>query len=216
MRGRGKAKRCKDISPLLIEYQENSLGPEERGAVEKHLRECDRCRKELGEIEELYQLLTKESVPSPQESFWTNFIPEVRARIESKKKTRGLFFPRPRLVLGVLTVLTVAIVSIFMFTLDKRNLVDRQSEQMAEFAISLPELSSTSDELAEILSAEAEVSLDVLISNGEGEQLDLVEGILEEDYLSELSLNSVLSELDLEELKKVEEKIRALQIGDIL
>jgi hypothetical protein len=100
--------------------------------------------------------------------------------------------------------------------MDKRNLVDRQSEQMAEFAISLPELSSTSDELAEILSAEAEVSLDVLISNGEGEQLDLVEGILEEDYLSELSLNSVLSELDLEELKKVEEKIRALQIGDIL
>lgn len=208
--------RCKDVSPLLIEYQENSLGPEERGAVEKHLRECDRCRKKLGEIEELYQLLAKESVPSPEENFWTNFIPEVRARIESKKKTRGLFFPRPRLVLSVLTVLTLAIVSIFMFTLDKRNLVDRQSEQMAEIAISSPGFSSTIEELAEILSAEAEVSLDVLLSNGEGEELDFIEGILEESYLSQLSLNSMLGDLDLEELKKVEEKMKALQIGDIL
>ncbi|MGB2768328.1 MAG: zf-HC2 domain-containing protein [Candidatus Zixiibacteriota bacterium] len=208
--------RCKEVSQVLIDYHESSLGSEERGAVEKHLRECDRCRKELGEIEELYQLLAKESVPSPQESFWTNFIPEVRARIESKKKTRGLFFPRPRLVLGVLTVLTVAIVSVFMFTLDKRNLVERPSEQMAEIAISSPEFSSTTEELAEILSAEAEVSLDVLLSNGEGEELDFIEGILEESYLSELSLNSMLGDLDLEELKKVEEKIKALQVRDIL
>jgi len=216
MRGREKAMRCKDVSPLLIEYQENSLGPEERGVVEKHLRECDRCRKELGEIEELYQLLAKESVPSPEENFWTNFLPEVRARIERKKKRRGLLIPKPRLAFGILTIVAVAIVSIFIFTSDESNLVESQGEEMGEIVLSPPELSSTTDELAEVLFAEGEASLAVLLSNGEGQQLDLVEGILEEDYLSELSLNSILSELDLEELKKVEEKMKALQIGDIL
>ncbi|UCB53424.1 MAG: zf-HC2 domain-containing protein [Candidatus Zixiibacteriota bacterium] len=208
--------KCKDVSPLLIEYQENSLRPEERGVVEKHLRQCDVCRKEFKEIERLYQLLAKERVPSPEESFWTNFLPEVRARIEEKKKTRGLFFPRPRLVVGVLTVLTVAIVTVFMFTSDQRSLVELRSEQMEEVTLSAPELSSTTEELAEILSAGGEVSLSILLANGEERQLDLIEGILEEDYLSQLSLNSVLSELDTEELKKLEESIKALHIGEIL
>ncbi len=208
--------RCKEVSQVLIDYHENSLQADERRRVERHLSECEKCRDRLKEVEQLYQLLARERVPSPGESFWTGFLPEVRARIERKKKRRGLLIPKPRLAFGILTILAVAIVSIFMFTLDKRNLVDRQSEQMAEIAISSPEFSSTTEELAEILSAEAEVSLDVLLSNGEGQQLDLVEGILEEDYLSELSLNSVLGDLDLEELKKVEEKIKALQIGDIL
>jgi len=160
--------------------------------------------------------VAEESVPSPQESFWTNFLPEVRARIDSNEKARGLLIPKPRLVLGVLTVLTVAIVSILMFTPDERSLVESQGEEMEEIVLSPPELSSTTDELAEILFAEGEASLAVLLSNGEGQQLDLIEGILEEDYLSQLSLNSVLNELDTEELKEIEESIKALQVGDIL
>lgn len=208
--------RCKEVSQVLIDYHESSLDADQRRWVEQHLSECEKCRDRLKEVEQLYQLLAKERVPSPGESFWTGFLPEVRARIERKKKRRGLLIPKPRLAFGILTILAVAIVSIFMFTLDKRNLVDRQSEQMAEIAISSPEFSSTTEELAEILSAEAEVSLDVLLSNGEGEELDFIEGILEESYLSQVSLNSMLGDLDLEELKKVEEKIKALQIGDIL
>ena len=208
--------RCKDVSPLLIEYQESSLGPEERGVVERHLRECDRCRKEFQELEEFYRLLTNEKTPSREESFWTNFLPEVRARIESKKKTRGLLIPKPRLVLGVLTVLSAAIVSIFMLTSDEKSLVELPSEQMEEVTFSPPEVSSTTEELAEILSAEGEVSLSILLANGDEQQLDLVEGILEEDYLSQLSLNSVLGELDTEELKEIEESIKALRVGDVL
>lgn len=216
MRGREKAMKCKEDSQVLIDYHENSLQADERRRVERHLAECDGCRGRLKEIEQLYQLLARERVPSPGDSFWTGFLPGVRARIERKKKRRGLLIPKPRLAFGILTILAVAIVSIFMFTLDKRNLVDRQSEQMAEIAISSPEFSSTTEELAEMLSAEAEVSLDILLSNGEGEELDFIEGILEESYLSELSLNSMLGDLDLEELKKLEERIKALQIGDIL
>ncbi|MGB7063414.1 MAG: zf-HC2 domain-containing protein [Candidatus Zixiibacteriota bacterium] len=208
--------KCKEDSQVLIDYHENSLQADERRRVERHLAECDGCRGRLKEIEQLYQLLARERVPSPGDSFWTGFLPGVRARIERKKKRRGLLIPKPRLAFGILTILAVAIVSIFMFTLDKRNLVDRQSEQMAEIAISSPEFSSTTEELAEMLSAEAEVSLDILLSNGEGEELDFIEGILEESYLSELSLNSMLGDLDLEELKKLEERIKALQIGDIL
>jgi predicted anti-sigma-YlaC factor YlaD len=216
MKGRGKAMKCRDIGSLLIEYQEDSLGSEEREAVERHLRECDRCRRELEEIEKLYHLLAEETVPSPEENFWTNFLPEVRTRIEEKSKTRRLFLPEPRLVVGILTILTVAIVGIFMFTSHEKSLVELRSGQTDEVTLSPPEISSTTEELAEMLSAEGEVSLSVLLANGEDHQLDLIEGILEEDYLSQLNLNSVLSELDTEELKEIEEGIKALQVGDIL
>ena len=208
--------RCKDVSPLLIEYQENSLEPKQREGVKRHLRQCGRCRKELEEIEKLYHLLAEESVPSPQESFWTDFLPEVRSRIESKRKTGGLFFPKPRLVAGVLTVLIVAIVSVIMFTPDERSSIELLSEQMEEVTLSPPEASSTVEELTEILLADGEVSLSVLLANGDEQQLDLIEGVLEEDYLSELSLNSVLNELDTKQLKELEESIEALQVGDIL
>jgi hypothetical protein len=216
MKGRGEAMRCKEVSALLIEFAENSLGLQERGRVEEHLRECDRCRKELEEIESLYRLLAEESVPAPEESFWTGFLPEVRTRIESKKRTKGLYFPKPRLVVGVLTFLAVAIVSVLMFTPGERHLAERQWELTKETDIMPPELSSTSDQLAEMLLAEGETSLNELLSNGEGRQLDLIEGILEEDYLSQQNLNSVLGELDTEELKEIEESIRELQVGDML
>jgi hypothetical protein len=216
MRGREEAMRCKEVSLLLIEYQENSLGPEQRRRVEQHLAECDRCTAELKEIEQLYQLLAKEESPSPEESFWVDFLPRVRAMIEAKRKARPGFVFNPRLAAGFLTVLTVAIVGFLMFAPDKENLVERQPEQTSEFALFSPELSSTTDELAEILSVEGEVTLDVLLSDGEGQQLDSIEEILEEEYLDQSGLNAILSELDLEELRKVEENIKALQVGDIL
>ena len=82
----------------------------------------------------------------------------------------------------------------------------------------LSKLGTYADQLAEILSSQEDQSLplETFLSSGGRGDMELTEKILDEDYLSQRNLNSILNELNLEELKRLEESIKTLQIGDIL
>jgi len=218
LKGRGKAMRCKQVELLLAEYYENSLDPDDKKRMELHLAECETCRLRLKEIEETFRLLTKDSVPPPEENFWTNFLPQVRSRIEAEDKPRFTPFPKPRLAFALMSVLVAVTLSFFLFNVDKKNLAEFQAEPVMETIFTESELSSYSDQLAEILSSQGDESLpiEVFLSNEEREDLELTEKLLDEDYLSQRNLNSMLDELNLRELKQLEEDIKDLQIGDIL
>lgn len=218
MKGRGKGMKCKEIELLLAEYYENSLDPDERKRVEQHLTECESCRLKQKEIEQTYQLLEKESVSQPEESFWTNFLPQVRSRIEAEEKPRLTLFPKPRLAFALISAVVVVALSFFLFTPDKKNLEKLRTESMVETTLPESDLSSYADQLAEILSSQEDQSLplETFLSSGGRGDMELTEKILDEDYLSQRNLNSILNELSLEELKRLEESIKTLQIGDIL
>jgi hypothetical protein len=207
---------CKKIQPLLVEYHDDSLDPEKKEKVAQHLAECESCRLSLEKIEQLHRLLAEESVPQPEESFWTNFLPEVRSRIEAESKPKFSLFPRPKLAFGLMSVLVVMVLSIFLFTGNEKNVVELRTESTAESILPQSDLTPYTDQLAEVLSGDGELSIDAILSNSEGEELDLTEKILEEDYLSEESASSILSDLSVEELKQVEESIKTLKAGDIL
>ncbi len=208
--------RCKEIQLLLAEYHDNSLDPGKREKVAQHLTECENCRLSLEKIDQLHRLLAEESLPQPEESFWTNFLPEVRSRIEAKSKPGFSLFPKPKLAFGLMSVLVVMVLSIFLLTGNEKNLVEFRTESMEESILPESDLFPYADQLAEVLSEEEELSIDAFLSNGEGEELELTERILEEDYLSEESVSSILSDLSVEELKQVEESIKTLKTGDIL
>jgi hypothetical protein len=208
--------RCKEIQPLLVEYHDDSLDPEKREKVERHLAECENCRLSLKRIDELHRLLAEDSVPQPEESFWINFLPEVRSRIEAESKPKFSLFPRPRLAFSLMSVLVVMVLSLFLLTGNERNVVELRTESIEESILPESDLYPYTDQLAEVLSEEKELSIDAFLSNGEGEELELTERILEEDYLSEESTSSILSDLSVEELKQVEESIKTLKTGDIL
>ncbi|KPL01275.1 MAG: hypothetical protein AMJ91_00510 [candidate division Zixibacteria bacterium SM23_73_3] len=210
--------KCKEIELLLAEYYENSLDPDERKRVEQHLTECESCRLKQKEIEQTYQLLEKESVSQPEESFWTNFLPQVRSRIEAEEKPRLTLFPKPRLAFALISAVVVVALSFFLFTPDKKNLEKLRTESMVETTLPESDLSSYADQLAEILSSQEDQSLplETFLSSGGRGDMELTEKILDEDYLSQRNLNSILNELSLEELKRLEESIKTLQIGDIL
>jgi len=218
LKGRGKGMKCKEIELLLAEYYENSLDPDERKRVEQHLTECESCRLKQKEIEQTYQLLEKESVSQPEESFWTNFLPQVRSRIEAEEKPRLTLFPKPRLAFALISAVVVVALSFFLFTPDKKNLEKLRTESMVETTLPESDLSSYADQLAEILSSQEDQSLplETFLSSGGRGDMELTEKILDEDYLSQRNLNSILNELSLEELKRLEESIKTLQIGDIL
>ena len=210
--------KCKEIIVLLNEYCENSLDLQKRKGVEHHLAECENCRLRLKKIKGTYQLLAIETIPQPEESFWTNFLPQIRARIERKENRKTLLIPKTRLAFGLLSVLIIAIISLVLFTADQRNIAELQTKESSETTLTSLGSSSTDEQLAEILSSEGKQSLPlyVVLSEDERQNLDLMDMLMGEDDLSQRDLTSILSELKPEELKQVEESVNHLQPSDVL
>jgi hypothetical protein len=209
---------CKEFENLLIRYLEDSLDPEEKEKVERHLGECEACRTSLQEMEGTLHLLAEEQLPQPEEDFWIDFLPQVRSKIEAEEKPSFTLFPKPRLVSGLVSVVVIVLLSFFLFGDSPKRVGEFQTELSAESILSEAEYSSSAEQLAEVLSSEEDESLEleIFLSSTEEEELDLTESMLENDYLSGRSLNSILGELSMPELKQIEESVKALQISDIL
>ena len=220
--------KCREVNFLLSEYYKNSLDLNDREKVEKHLRECESCRLRLREIEQTFQLLEKETLPQPEESFWISFLPEVRSRIERKEKLKEKIVPKMRPAFGLLSVLLAVIVSYLLFTIDRENIAQRPSEQSGEDVLIVSDFSSSADQLAEMLLSEGDQtsSIEIVLSEDEKQNLDLSETLLRDDYSSQSvidrstfggkGLSVTLDELNSEELKQLEESIKHLQVSDIL
>ncbi|NIN00145.1 MAG: hypothetical protein GTO24_19340 [candidate division Zixibacteria bacterium] len=210
--------RCKEIESLLPGYHESSLDPKDGEKVQRHLAECADCRLRLQEIRNTLQLLSKDGIPEPEESFWTNFLPRVRSGIESQEKPGFTIFPKPRLVFGLLSAVVVVALSFFLFSADKKKMVEVPTNLSSESILPEYELSAYTDQLAEILSSQdgESLAIEVFLSSSGEEELESTERILEEDYLSQRSLSSILRELSDEELRQIEKSIKALQVRDLL
>jgi hypothetical protein len=210
--------RCKEIENLLSGYLEGSLDPTDRERVRQHLAECADCRLGVQDIENALQLLSKEPVPEAGESFWTNFLPQVRSRIDSEERAGLAVFPKPRFVLGFLSAVVVVALSLFLFNADHKKMVQPSTDLSSESILSEYEASPYMNGLADILSSQGDESLviEVFLSGSGEEELESTERILEEDYLSQRSLISILRELSDEELRQIEESVKALQVSDLL
>ncbi len=209
---------CKEVHFLLNDYFEGSLPNEDKRRMEQHLKECESCRLDLKEIEQIHSILKQDSVTQPEESFWINFLPEVRSRIEKKRKPIGALIPQTRLVLGFLSILLVTFISFQLFSTDQRKLAELKLNQSIEITVTDPNLSSSADQLAEVLSVEDNqpTAAGVMLSEEEKQNLDLTGTLLADDYLSRKEINSILYELNSEELKKLEESVNQLRLTNIL
>lgn len=85
---------CNKIKEILFLYEDDLLGPEEKLAVEKHLKRCKLCRRELSDLREIQNLLSQIPVPEPAKdlnsritahlSFYervSKFCPQIKGRL---------------------------------------------------------------------------------------------------------------------------------------
>jgi hypothetical protein len=210
--------KCEDIRKLLFEYHDESLHPGQREEVEKHLAGCEGCRAKLEEIRQTLGLLAQDKVPEREESFWVDFLPQVRSRIEQKQKTRWLAWPKIRWAVGLVSVLALATVGSLVLTRESVDVVQQEAEQPVETTLALYDPYSYADQLADVISSDSTESYppELLLANGSVEDLGLAQKVLEEDYVREADVDLILSELSLEELKLLEENVKSLQAKDIL
>jgi hypothetical protein len=210
--------RCKDVEILLIEYREDSLDPDQRKKVREHLAVCESCRVKLEELQHACGLLAEDVVPPAEESFWIDFLPQVRSRIEQKQRLRWVAWPKIRWAVGLVSVLALVTVGSLLLTREKMDLVQQEAEQPEETTLALTDPYNYADQLAEVISSDSGgvLPVETLLADGGVEDLGLAEELLEEDYISQSDVNSMLSELNTEELKQLEQNVRALKIEDIL
>ena len=118
--------KCEKIEELLPPYLEDELSPEEKRAVEKHLKTCENCSMLFSFMQE-----SRESLADFPEFEVSEDLLDRLYSIPSKKKKFKLSFPsfdfllRPALqpVLSAATIVLI-IISFYFFNPDK-SLIDK-------------------------------------------------------------------------------------------
>jgi len=201
---------CKKTLKLLVDFHEGTLTPEEKEMVEKHLHACMRCKLEFKEIKDTFEALKREKAEEPEELFWTNFVPEVRKRIDDKKTRKRAFVFKPELVSFSATILVILLLGVFLFNRDYKD-------KVAPFYIedsyySLYSYKSSTEKLSELLSYEEGSDLALVFSEEELKSSEVLKEGLEERYWEEVGVSTILDDLTQEELLILEERLEQLKI----
>ena len=69
--------KCKRAQKLLAGYINEVLEPEASREVQEHVAECGICRKELGTLRRVLELIDNVKVEYPPTSVWENFLPDT-------------------------------------------------------------------------------------------------------------------------------------------
>ena len=194
--------RCKDIKFKLIGYFENNLSPEEKKLVQNHLDTCPRCQKEYEEIVSTFEMLKKESPIEPGEIYWTNFVPEVRLKIERKGETGVVIIPKWKFAGGIVTFFLILLLGIFLFRNDRKVMFKSGTET---YSYILPAEDENLEEL--IYAEEDENTLRPLFTDADRKKLVLAEEELEEHYWEKGGKEKSLEELDLKQLENLKETL---------
>ena len=64
---------CNEVQSRLIDYLDNRLQPATREEVEKHLLDCEKCNKDLQEIQALFDTIYEAPLERPGEGLRENF-----------------------------------------------------------------------------------------------------------------------------------------------
>ena len=194
--------RCKDIKFKLIGYFENTLSPEEKKLVQNHLDTCSRCEKEFEEIVSTFEMLKKESPIEPGEIYWTNFVPEVRLKIERKGETGVVIIPKWKFAGGIVTFFLILLLGVFLFRNDRKVMFKSGTET---YSYILPAEDENLEEL--IYAEEDENTLRPLFTDADRKKLVLAEEELEEHYWEKGGKEKSLEELDLKQLENLKETL---------
>lgn len=75
-------KTCKSVRDLFEEYLFNELNNEETEKMDKHMKECDKCRSLFDEERALQRLTKKVKRPEPAPEFWDEYWVRLKDRME--------------------------------------------------------------------------------------------------------------------------------------
>lgn len=195
--------RCNNIQIKLVDYYENSLPSEEKNLVQGHLEICSNCKQELQKIRSTFELLNNESSYEPDEAYWLNFVPGVRAKIEKGQGITLVPIPRLKIAGGIISLALVLLLGIFLFKEDQRVMFKSSEES---YSYLLP---AEGEKIDQLFYAEAgnESSISKLFTETDRDKLALAEIELEKNNWDKGGKEEALKELDLKQLENLKKDL---------
>jgi len=105
-----------ELQERLIDYVEGNISLEQKVEIELLLRQSPRLQSELETIRLVFNELGNTSDDEVPTHYFTNFLPRLRARIESGKTRTPLFFPewlRLFTASSVVSIVAIAIIILY-------------------------------------------------------------------------------------------------------
>lgn len=77
--------KCKLIAPLLAEYEEGTISPENRKFVEEHLAFCKQCTHDAQLIAEAFTELREVADDTVPANYFSGLVPRIHERLEHRR-----------------------------------------------------------------------------------------------------------------------------------
>jgi len=108
---------CKDIHKRLSAYLEKDVSSQQKEAIDKHLKQCKRCRQDLADLKKTIGYVQQLKDVEPPRWLAQRVMAQVRAEAEAKRGiVKRLFYPfHIKLPLEAIAVIFVAIGAIYIF-----------------------------------------------------------------------------------------------------
>jgi predicted anti-sigma-YlaC factor YlaD len=74
--------KCEEIKPYLMSYLDGEIEPEKKTEIERHLTECENCRKEHQSFVKLKQETDKMRLADLSDELWNGYWKGVYRRVE--------------------------------------------------------------------------------------------------------------------------------------
>jgi hypothetical protein len=108
---------CKDIQKRLSAYLEKAASPQQKTAIDAHLKQCKRCRQALADLKRTIEYVQKLEEVEPPAWLAQRIMARVRTEAEQKSGiVKRLFYPiHIKLPLEAIAVIFIAVGTLYIF-----------------------------------------------------------------------------------------------------
>ncbi len=166
----------------LIDYVDGTITKDDRKAIVEHLESCERCSAYVQSLQQIFRLLSHDSVPQVEESFFTYLPQRILKRSQASASRRSWRFAfAPVVAVASVVVLLLVVfrfpaqpefdtIDLMMSEMSMVDLIDVVSDEDG-YDVLLYEAGQALEPADEYLMDETPYDLIEALSPAEGEQL---------------------------------------------
>jgi hypothetical protein len=135
---------CKDIQKRLSAYIEKAVTPQQKTAIDAHLKQCKRCRQDLADLKRTIEYVQKLEEVEPPAWLAQRVMARVRSEAEAKQRIwQRLFLPvHIKLPLEAIAVIFIAVGTIYIFKTMQPQMqlakIPTETKEMAPAPVTAP------------------------------------------------------------------------------
>lgn len=107
---------CNNTDQTLLDFLNDELEEAKKEKIEAHIAVCPSCQSKLGSLASTLKMAKLYSPGVPDDTFWVNYLPKVRARIEEERSRKWL-----RKLVPAFAVITVFFISLTISHMEIRE-----------------------------------------------------------------------------------------------